>query len=50
MELIGVMLQSQDVERLLGLQKSDAVSNDVECEQGRRTRDDSLDVSDVRVL
>ena len=44
------MLQCRDVERLLGLQKSDTISNDVECEQGGRTRDGSLDVSDVRVL
>lgn len=50
MELIHVILQRQDTQRNLGLQKSNAVGNDVECEQGGRTRDRSLNLPRVDVL
>ena len=50
MELVHVILQCQDVYRLLGLQKSDAIGNDVEREQGRGASGDSLDMSRGHVL
>lgn len=50
MESVHVILQRQDTQRNLGLQKSNTVSNDIECEQGGRTRDRSLNLPGVDVL
>ena len=50
MESVHVILQRQDTQRNLGLQKSNTVSDDIEHEQVGRTRDRSLSFPGVDVL